>query len=59
MPNTNDSGAIIGNSVFTMDSVCPECGSTEFELRNYNMVFHDGDIHCARCGKYIRMFDAG
>jgi len=38
---------------------CPKCGSTEFEMRNYSMMWHDGDIHCARCGEFIRVFDAG
>jgi Zn ribbon nucleic-acid-binding protein len=38
---------------------CPECGATDFEMRNYEMMWHEGDIHCARCGKFIRRFDAG
>jgi transcription initiation factor TFIIIB Brf1 subunit/transcription initiation factor TFIIB len=38
---------------------CPECGSTEFEMRNYEMMWHEGDIHCAQCGRFIRRFDAG
>lgn len=41
------------------NTVCPECGSTEFEMRNYSMMWHDGDIHCAKCGRFIRRFDAG
>lgn len=41
------------------NTVCPECGSTDFEMRNYEMSSHEGDIHCARCGKFIRRFDAG
>ena len=38
---------------------CPDCGSTEFEMHNYELAWHEGDIHCARCGKFIRRFDAG
>lgn len=38
---------------------CPECGSEEFEMRNYSMMWHEGDIHCAKCGEFIRTFDAG
>ena len=38
---------------------CPNCGSTDFEMRNYDMAWHEGDIHCARCGRFIRRFDAG
>lgn len=59
MANTDESGRVIENSVFRMAGRCPECGSNEFELRNYNMAFHDGDIHCANCGWFIRTFDAG
>ena len=38
---------------------CPKCGSTEFEMRNYEMMWHEGDIHCEKCGEFIRHFDAG
>lgn len=38
---------------------CPKCGGTTFEMRNYSMMWHDGDIHCAACGEFIRVFDAG
>jgi hypothetical protein len=30
-----------------------------FEIRNYNLRTLDGDVHCAQCGAYIRMYDAG
>lgn len=41
-------------------SKCPECGNgaEQWELRNYNEMFRDGDIYC-KCGQYIRMYDAG
>ena len=38
---------------------CPECGSTDFEMRDYELMWHEGNIHCARCGHFIRHFDAG
>lgn len=39
---------------------CKKCGyEGPHELRNYNMMWHDGDIHCGRCGAYVRMYDAG
>jgi ribosomal protein L37AE/L43A len=40
-------------------NTCPKCGSTEMELRNYDMMWHDGDIHCQKCGTYVRGYDAG
>lgn len=40
---------------------CPNCDSPprDHEVRNYHMGFHDGDVHCTRCGAYVRMWDAG
>lgn len=40
---------------------CPQCGSppSAHEMRNYNMMWHDGDIHCVLCGTYVRSWDAG
>lgn len=39
---------------------CKKCGFVgTHELRNYDMMWHDGDIHCGRCGAYVRMYDAG
>lgn len=41
-------------------NVCKDCGyDGPHDLRNYSMMWHDGDIHCGRCGAYVRMFDAG
>lgn len=46
--------------------VCPnkDCAESlkersEYEIRNYNPTWHDGDIHCIKCGTYIRGFDGG
>jgi hypothetical protein len=52
-------GVYRDNAVAVANTQCPECGSREFEMRNYSMMWHDGDIHCAKCGKFIRRFDAG
>lgn len=42
-----------------LNQTCSDCGSTEFVMKNYSMAWHDGDIHCAGCDKFIRYFDAG
>jgi hypothetical protein len=49
----------IGSDEVILRNTKCECGSTEFVIRNYSMMWHDGDIHCAQCGKFIRSFDAG
>lgn len=40
---------------------CPKCGSppSDHELRNYSMMWHEGDIHCVKCETFVRSFDAG
>lgn len=40
------------------ETQCPQCKGEEFELRNFAMGAHDGDIHCVHCGHYLRRFDA-
>lgn len=40
-------------------NTCSECGSTETVLENYDMMWHDGDIVCAKCDCYVRGWDAG
>ena len=58
--NTDDQGKEMPNSAFHVNNTtCPKCGSTEFELKNYSMMWHEGDIHCAKCGQFIRYYDAG
>lgn len=61
--NTDDSGKEIPNSVFSGPGTpCPTCGdkdSKNREVRNYSMMWHEGDIHCTVCGGFIRTFDAG
>ena len=41
-------------STLGQKSPCPECGSTEFEMRNYGGSWDDADIHCAKCGKLVQ-----
>lgn len=36
---------------------CPDCGSTEFEMRTYGGPWEYADTHCAMCGKLILRFD--
>jgi hypothetical protein len=40
---------------------CPKCNSTSdrHEVRNYNAMWHDGDIHCMDCNAFVRRYDAG
>ena len=39
---------------------CPTDPSHEgFDLRDYDEIWRDGDIHCAECGAFIRGYDAG
>lgn len=38
---------------------CPKCGGKNFEVINYDMMWHDGDVYCVDCGAYVRMYDAG
>jgi len=40
---------------------CPKCGSppNQHELRNYSMMWHEGDIVCLNCETYVRGYDAG
>lgn len=40
---------------------CPKCGapSSEQEVKSYDPDWHDGDVHCKKCGTYIRAYDAG
>lgn len=38
---------------------CRECGSIHLVMKNYSMMWHDGDLHCADCDEFVRTFDAG
>jgi hypothetical protein len=38
---------------------CPSCGGTNFEVRNYSLMWHDGDVYCKDCDVYVRGYDAG
>jgi transcription initiation factor TFIIIB Brf1 subunit/transcription initiation factor TFIIB len=40
---------------------CPKCGSKPLKVRveDYDRVWHDGNIVCAKCGQFIRSYDAG
>lgn len=30
-----------------------------YEVRDYDELWRDGEVHCAECGAYIRRYDAG
>ena len=38
---------------------CPECGSDDSTVVDYDPMWHDGDVVCNRCNTYIRAWDAG
>lgn len=40
---------------------CPKCDSPpkEHELRNHDLIWHDGDVYCTRCETRVRSWDAG
>jgi hypothetical protein len=40
---------------------CSQCGSgpSEHEVRNHDLMWHDGDVYCLRCGNRVRTYDAG
>lgn len=42
-----------------MYNACRQCGSEDTRVENHSMMWHDGDIVCNDCGRYVRMFDAG
>jgi uncharacterized Zn finger protein (UPF0148 family) len=38
---------------------CPKCGGSNFEVRNYDLMWHDGEVWCTDCDVYVRGYDAG
>ena len=52
--NTDDRGKEITNSVLVTHDTCPKCKSKEMEMRNCSAIWHEGDIHCVRCGAFVR-----
>jgi len=40
-------------------NICPNCGSIDCRLENYDMMWHDGDVVCNKCNTRIRTYDAG
>jgi hypothetical protein len=47
------------NHILGRQTICPDCGSTSMEVRNYDPMCRDGDVYCRACGAYVRMYDAG
>lgn len=40
---------------------CPHCGAdpSYFVVRNYSMMWQDGDVVCTKCETRVRGYDAG
>lgn len=40
---------------------CPNCGAppNEHIVKNYSIVFEDGDVVCTKCNTKVRDYDAG
>ena len=51
----------VGHGLYPGSPNCPKCGAppSEQEIRNHSLMWHDGDIHCKKCGTYVRVYDAG
>jgi predicted Zn finger-like uncharacterized protein len=49
----SDSTGEMTSTVFALNHTCPDCGSTEFELRNYNLGAYTGQVYCSHCGEFI------
>lgn len=47
--------------IFGQHVHCPKCDSppSDHEVRNYSMMWHDGDVVCTKCETYVRGWDAG
>jgi hypothetical protein len=57
--NDNERRIRIPNSAVPAPGKCTKCGSLKFEMRNYMVLWQDGDIHCADCGEFFRSFGTG
>jgi hypothetical protein len=57
----NDGVPGVGTLLSPATEGCPRCGAppSEFEVRNHDLKWHDGDVHCRRCGAFVRRYDAG
>jgi len=39
---------------------CPKCNSAEhLTIRDYDPIWHDGEVWCSRCNEFVRTYDAG
>jgi Zn ribbon nucleic-acid-binding protein len=49
----------VGHFINTYEK-CPQCGEVDqLEVRNHDMIWHDGEVWCRRCDVYVRGYDAG
>lgn len=51
----------VGHLLASNSKNCPRCGAppSEHEVRDYDPVWRDGNVHCKICGSYVRGYDAG
>jgi hypothetical protein len=51
----------VGHMLYAGSPNCPKCDAppSEHEVRNHSLMWHDGDVHCKKCGTYVRDYDAG
>ena len=50
----------MSDSIVTFDLEKQEiCAHHNTIVFNYDAIWHDGDIVCTDCGKYVRSYDAG
>jgi hypothetical protein len=48
------------NHMINTYKACPKCGQTDrLTVRNYDLMWHDGEVWCTRCEVYVRGYDAG
>jgi hypothetical protein len=38
---------------------CPQCSGTNFTVRDYSLLWHDGEVWCLDCNVFVRSYDAG
>jgi len=55
----NEASLISVGHIINTYKKCPECGGTNFEVRNYDWMWRDGDVYCKDCNVYVRGYDAG
>lgn len=50
---------LVGGHGINAYKKCPKCNGTNFTVKNYDMMWHDGEVWCVDCNVYVREYDAG